>query len=340
MTKKLTIHDLADKLNLDASTVSRALNGSKRVKKETREKILKLASDLGYSRNIVASNLRTGRGNTIGVVVPRIQRSFFSGVIDGIESTLNKEGYNLLICQSNEKLEKEIENISVLLDNRVDGIIISVSRETKKYDHLQAIIDSNIPLIQFDRVISDLPSDYVVNDNWQGTYDAVQHLAEQGCSRIVHLAGPISIGLYKERRRGYKDAIKHFGLEFDEDLIVRAITEKTGFEAITTLLGKGIGFDGIVSASDFSAIGAMKALKLNKIDIPNDVAVVGFANEPLTEIILPPLTSLDQFKVEMGIEAANLVLSQLKNSSNQITVQKKISLKPKLIVRSSSQRIS
>lgn len=339
MAKKPTIRDISEKLKVDPSTVSRALNGNDRISKKTRDKVLKVASELGYSRNVIASNLRTGRGNTIGVVVPKIQRSFFAGVINGIESVLNKEGYNLLICQSNEKLESEINNISVLLDNRVAGIIISVSSETNKYSHLQRVIDAGIPLVQFDRVASEINSDCVENDNRQCAYEAVCHLAEQGYKHIVHLSGPIIIRAFNDRVKGYREALQDCKLNFNNKLLTEANSEEAAYNAVEKLLSSDVKFDAIFTSSDYSALGALKCLRNHNLNVPKDIGIIGFGNETFTEVISPSFTTLHQFKVEMGIEAANLVLAQLDNDFGNNTIPKRISFKPKLIIRESSQKL-
>lgn len=335
MEKSVTIHDIATKLQIDASTVSRALRGSNRVKLKTKVMVLNAAKEMGYSKNLFASSLRTGKGSTIGVIVPQIQRNFFSGVIHGIEEVLFKNGYNLIICQSNERLEREKENIEVLLSKRVDGIIISVSKETDNYDHLSKVIEANVPLVQFDRVINDLNTSTVVNDNYYGAYQATKHLIDQGYKNILHFRGPLNINIYSERLRGYKTALEDNDLTFDQKHVFAALNEQDGQTAATNLISQKITFDSIFSASDFSALGAIKYFNLQKMKAAVPIGIVGFANEPFTQIIQPSISSVDQEKEEMGRSCAHMILEQL-STDEAVRTTKTLLLRPRLIIRESS----
>src|SRR5476651_2373464 len=183
--KRTTIYDIAEKLNITASSVSRALNNRSHVNSATKALILKTATELNYKRNVLASNLRMGKTKTIGVVVPRINQNFFSNVIAGIENATYQKGYNLIICQSNESRDKEIMCVNTLINQHVDCIVISVSAEGGDYQHLQNVLDHGIQLIQFDRVAEDLETLKVINDNEQASMEAVSHMIEQGYKRIA-----------------------------------------------------------------------------------------------------------------------------------------------------------
>lgn len=200
--KRITINDIAKELNVTPSTVSRALSGNTRVSIKTRELVANKAKELGYQQNVIAASLRKGRSDTIGMVVPRINRHFFSNVISGVEEILNPAGYTLLIVQSGENFIKEQKAIGMLMANHVGGIIISLSVQTKTYDHINGVVKRGIPLVQFDRVNPDIESSKILNDNFTGAYLATKHLIKSGYQRIGHLAGTRSLKAYEERYRG------------------------------------------------------------------------------------------------------------------------------------------
>src|SRR5476651_1795323 len=200
--KRTTIYDIAEKLNIAASSVSRALNNSNHVNEATKKLVLKMADELNYKRNALASNLRMGHSKTIGIVVPRINQNFFSNVIAGIEEASYQKGYNLIICQSNESHEKEIKCINTLINQHVDCIVISVSVDSNDYQHLQNVIDQGIQLIQFDRVADELETLKVINDNEQASFEAVSHIIEQGYKRIALLEGPQNLHIFRQRKTG------------------------------------------------------------------------------------------------------------------------------------------
>src|SRR5476651_2910153 len=230
--KRTTIYDIAEKLNIAASSVSRALNNSNHVNEATKKLVLKMADELNYKRNTLASNLRKGQSKTIGVVVPFINQNFFSNVIAGIEEATYQKGYNLIICQSNESHEKEIQCVNTLMNQHVDCIVISVCVEGDNYDHLQNVIDHGVQLIQFDRVIDELETLKVINDNEQASMEAITHLIEQGYKRIALLEGPQTLNIFMQRKMGYLKALKKFNIPIEDELIIEnAWTKELGAEA-------------------------------------------------------------------------------------------------------------
>ncbi|WOD42868.1 LacI family DNA-binding transcriptional regulator [Hwangdonia lutea] len=335
---KVTIHDIARALNIDSSTVSRALNNSSRVTEKTKIKILEKAEELGYQRNALASNLRKRVTNTIGVVVPRISRHFFASVIQGVEETAYLAGYNVLICQSLEQLERETKITETLVANRVDGVLISISMETTNYNHMFRLKNSGIPLVFFDRHCNIPETNNVLIDDFKGGFDATQHLILKGCKHIVHFSGPQTLEIYKNRYEGYKAALKASNLPYKEEYVVSSrLMELDGTNNAKKLLKQKLVFDGIFSANDVAAIGAMKYLKENGVNIPKDVAMVGFSNEPTSTVINPTLTTIDQPGLEMGKVATKLLLKHIKNQKKQISPQT-IIMDSKLIERQSSKK--
>jgi len=334
---KATIHDISKALGIDSSTVSRALNNSPRVSNKTKEKILNKAIELGYQKNSLASKLRTNRTNTIGVIVPRISRHFFSSVIAGIEETAYDAGYDVIICQSLESLDREKKLIGTLLSNRVDGVLISISMETTDNDHFEEYKNQGFPLIFFDRPFHVSKYTHVIIDDFQAGFMATEHLIEQGCRNIVHFSGPQNLELYKNRCNGYKAALKKHAIPIKDSYILESkLMIESGTECAKKILNLPI-VDAVFSANDTAATSAMQYLKEKNVKIPKDIAFVGFSNEPVSAVIEPSLTTIDQSGFEMGKVATSLLLEQIKNQTSIKKNQTKI-LQPKLITRKSTKR--
>lgn len=307
--KRVTIKDIANALGIAPSTVSRALSGSTRVHPDTIKRVLDKAKELDYQPNFVASSLRKGQNNTIGILVPRINRHFFSGVVSAIEEVLNPAGFASLIIQSHEKLEKEKQAIDVLLQNRVAGILMSHSNETDDFSHILRAVQNRIPVVQFDRVSAEVPGARFANDNFTGGYLATKHLINGGYKKIAHFAGSLENSIYKERYRGYVRALEESGCKVDSSLVYEnAITKELGYaKALEVLKSRDI--DAFFCAGDFSAIGVFQAANDLNIPIPSKVGLVGFANEPFAELISPQLSSVEQNAYDMGNMAATAMLN-------------------------------
>jgi len=333
----ITIHDLAKALNLNASTISRALNDHPKISTETKKLVRKLADELNYRPNALASSLRKGSANTVGLVVPRVNRNFFASAIEGIEAILNKAGYHLIIVQSNESLVKEKECINSLLNARVDGIIISISSETSDLSHLIAVQEKNVPLIFFDRIPLNIEAGKVKLNDYMGAYKATEYLINNGYKRIAHLEGPRHLQMYAERKRGYMATLSNYGIPCDDMMIIEnCLTQEKGFEAAAKLMSMKLAPDAIFCASDYSALGALMFLKENGFHIPGDVAVFGFSNEPFTKLMDPPLSSIEQFPYKMGEAAAQLFLDEI-NDKNYLP--RTIEIMPEVMVRKSVIRV-
>lgn len=337
--KRTTIYDIAEKLNITASSVSRALNNSNYVNENTKKLILKTAAELNYKRNTIASNLRSGQSKTIGIVVPRINQNFFSNVIAGIESTTYEKNYNLIICQSDELEEKEVKCVNTLINQQVDCIVISISADSHDHQHLKNVIDHGIQLIQFDRVADELETLKVINDNEQASLEAVSHMIEQGYKRIALLEGPQNLDIFKQRKAGYFKALKNHKIPVVHDLIIEnAWTKELGAEGTRKLLSMPKPPDAIfASTSDFSALGVLEVATAMGFKVPSELGICGYSNEAFTEITSPSITTIDQFSVYMGKTIANLYFQEMENKETEV-IPKIISIKPKLIIRSSTSR--
>jgi LacI family transcriptional regulator len=335
--RRITIQDIADELDTTASTVSRALQDHPRISDATKESVRKMAEKLNYKPNNVASALRSGKSNVIGIMIPRTDRFFFASIVRGIDTIASNAGYKIIISQSSDSTRKEETNITTLLEARVDGILASYALGTHTFEHYKQIIDENVPLILFDRTHETLESLHaaaVVLDDYLGAFKATEHLIKQGCRQIIHFAGPQHVSIYKERRRGYEEALKRHDISVDDTFILESdVKREAGKELGKKLMDANQLPDAIFSASDYAAATAMKVLKEYDIKVPDEVAVVGFGNEPFTSFI--NLTTVDQHAEEMGRMAAQLFLDQI-NGKNINQSRNKTVINPDLIVRESS----
>jgi LacI family transcriptional regulator len=338
MKKKVTIYDIATKLNITAATVSRALNNNPSISETTRELVLKTAKKMNYEQNKLALALKRGKSYNVGVIVPRIDSNFFGSVIRGIEEELNPHGYHVIICQTNGDAAKEAENIDALLNSQVDAVFISTSSKDSK--PFERILRKEVPLIFFDRKKTmENVSSITIND-FEGGYKATEHLINEGFQKIAHLSGDLNIETFKDRCEGYKKALQDYNLPCPDEYIIQTKSNlEEGRNAVKKLLTLNNIPDAIFSASDFVALGAIQELKEQHIKIPEEFGVVGFSNEPFTKFMELSISSVNQFPLEMGKMTAKVFLDQV-NGIEKVKTQKKVVLEPELITRDSSQRIA
>lgn len=335
--KKTTILDIARELNISFSTVSRALNDHKAISEPTKKVVKAAAERMGYQPNKIASSLRSGKSKTVGVLVPRLDVTFFSSVVHGIEAVMNDNGYSILLYQSQECQSKEKKGIDTFLNSQVDGIIASISLETESSDAFSSVISRNMPLAFFDRVLPDLEVPSVTIDDYRGGFIATEHLIKRGCKRIVHINQYRNVNIFNERLRGYIDALKHYNLPIDEELIFKGdFSLDFGKQCIRDLVSRKIDFDAVFTLEDFTAMGVVQQLKEYQIRIPEDVAVVGFANEDFTSLVTPSISTVDQNSMGMGKEVARLFLKLLKKGDYYKYKPEKLVFEPTLLIRESS----
>ncbi|QOD60977.1 LacI family DNA-binding transcriptional regulator [Polaribacter haliotis] len=336
--KKTTIKDIANVLNISAAAVSKALHNDSRISEKTKKAVRQVAKNLNYQPNYLASALRSGKSKLVGVIVPRTNSNFFSSVIQNIEEVLNKEGYNIIITQSNESYKKECDNINALLFTQVDGIIASMANETVDLSSYEKVKSKGIPLILFDRGENDLNVDYIGIDDYNSSHLIVKHLFEKGCKRIAHIGGYKRTRIYNNRIRGYVDALKKYNLPLDAELLTESgLTIEDGREKMLQLLKLKKKPDAIYVAGDYAALGALQVLKEQNISIPNEIALVGFGNEPFTDMVSPTITSVNQHSEEIGKQAAKTFLKYVDNETIEQSLNK-IILNAELIVRDSSNK--
>jgi LacI family transcriptional regulator len=331
-----TIHDIAKKLEISASTVSRALNNNPLISEATRKKIKETAEVMGYRPNHMAANFRTKRTHTLGVILPLINRHFFSSVISGIEDIAYQQGFAVTIAQSNDNFEKENKIAHTFFSNRIDGLIISIGMQTTSGDHLKSFLERNIPIVFFDRVVDEIEAHKIVVDDYAGAYKATQHLIEQGAKNIAHIGGPLNLKIYQRRQDGYCQALKDSGLKWHNSMIINnSLTREDGTRAIQNLLEEPLKPDAIFCANDTTALSVIIYLQEHGIRVPEDIAIVGFSNEPFSEVVTPSISTIKQPGFEMGKIAAELIINQI-NSQRPTTKFKTIVMPTELVVRKSS----
>ena len=331
-----TIVDIARQLGISKSTVSRALTGHANVHQHTREKILKLAEEMEYERNMFSIGLIKKSSQTLGIIVPEFSRSFFPQVIIGAQQKAKEYGYNLIISQSDENYETEVANSKVMLVHQVDGLMVSITKDTKNFDHLKVFQRKGIPIVFFNRVCDEMLVPKVIAEDVEGAFSAVEHLIKRGKKRIAHLSGPISLSISKKRQEGYKNALLKYGLPYDESLVVNYDLKIANVEEhINYFLSLNPRPDAIFAIHDPAGIEAIRILKHRGIRIPEDIAVVGFSNDVISSFIEPTLTTVEQPIQELGSVAAKLLIDQINRNVEDWKAQT-VLLKTKLIVRNSS----
>lgn len=336
---KITLQDIARSLNITAATVSRALNNHPAIKETTKKMVKDAAIKLNYQPNKIASSLRLGKSNIIGVIIPSAEINFFGSVIHGIEKVANENNYNVLIYQSNELYEYEKKGVQAFLQSQVDGVLASISKESMNLDHYSEIKKRGVPLVLFDRASDELGVSSVVVDDYAGAFAATRHLIEQGCQRIAHIGGQQHVSIFNQRLKGYIDALNTHHIAVNDDLIVYGkVSIESGRECMNRLLHGNNIPDGVFAVEDFTALGAMQAIKNAGKIMPDEIAIVGFANEAFGEYITPSLSSVNQQTVTMGEEAAKLFFELMRHGDPYDGKPRKKILRPELICRQSSTR--
>ncbi|MGL5683774.1 MAG: LacI family DNA-binding transcriptional regulator [Marinifilaceae bacterium] len=332
--KKTSIYDIAKALNISASTVSRALQDHPSISVERKVMIRAKAKELNYRPNLVAVNLKTGRTNTIAVIVPNINRNFFASVIEGVEEEAYNRNFDVLICQTKDIKNRETHILSSLGLGKVDGIVASVALPDSDLAAYEEWVSMQMPLVFFDRSSLDSPMVGSVKlDDYKGAYNAVKHLLLQGNKRIFHFAGPQETSIWRNRFRGYRDAMEDAGIKIEEDWIYVGQTDKeSGIEMTKEMLAKTRIPDAIFCAGDYAALGAILELKSRGYEVPEQISIVGFADEPMDEYVNPTITSVNQSPYRMGHLAAKMLLDNIEHNEQMLNIV----IDPELKIRESS----
>jgi len=335
----VTLSDIARELSMTAATVSRALSDHPEISLKTKQLVQDTAKRLNYNSNRIASSLRSGKTNIIGVLIPTAENAFFGSVIHGITNLASKNGYSVLIHECEELFDLEVKGIQTLIGARVDGIIVSLSRNTVTYDHFLEVKRRNIPLVFFDRVPDQIEIPSVVIDGFHGAFLATQHLIDQGYKRIAHISGPTYIKTFDDRFKGYLAALEANHIAIDQQIIYTGnISIASGMEGTQFLLQLPQPPDAIFAAEDFTALGVLKQLKLSKIQVPQQFGVFGFCNDMFSEHTTPSLSTMDQQTLMMGQEAFKLLFELIQHGiSDELNRTRKV-IEPLPVFRESSSR--
>ncbi len=311
----VSISDIAKALDVAVSTVSRALKNHPDISLATRQRVQEYAEKVHYRPNVLALGLKKQQSNTLGVIVPEIVHHFFSSIISGIEDIAYGNGYRVMICQSNEDYLREVINLQALMDHRVDGLLVSISKSTLDTNHFQRVSDGGVPIVFLDRVCSEIPTDRVVTDDYEGARMLVSHLLGRGCRRIIHLSASQHLTVGRERYAGYCRALQNAGIPVDEELVIHCDTPEKVNARKKEILQTAKSSDGLFAVNDFTAVAAMQLLRENGYEVPADIAVGGFGDDPIATMVSPSLTTVEQKGYEMGYEAARLLIERLRSAN-------------------------
>lgn len=343
MYEAITIKDIAKALGLSTSTVSRALRGSHEISAETKKLVIEYAEQYNYRPNPIALSLKERRSHSVGVVVCEIANNYFSQAINGIESIAYNRGYHVIISQSHESYDREVVNVEHLASRSVDGLLVSLSAETDQVEHFKKLHDKGFPIVFFDRITDDIETHKVVADNYQGAYNATQHLIDAGFTRIAHLASSAHLSISVERMNGYKAALRDNNIPFNEAYVRNCNHGGMIFneleDAVKSLVTLKEKPDAIFSAGDRLTVSCLRVLKTLGLKVPDDIALVGFSNSSFGELITPGLTTVKQPAFEMG-QAATELLIKLIESKRAVTEFEKVTLQTELIIRESSAKVT
>jgi len=320
--KKITVKELAQKLGVSISTVSKALNDSHEISEKTKKRVQQLAEKHNYKPNRLAVNLKSGSTRTVGVMLPSILNNFFTSVLCGIEQVTNEQNYNIITCFSNESFEREVTNIDILSNGIIDGLIAAISEETqikRDYSHFENCIHKGNPVVMFDRVTRTIECDKVVVDDYNDAYLATEHLIERGCENIALVSSIDFLSVGKNRVKGFVTAIEEQLGNVPPEMIIRSTVEELE-DSVAALLSKKR-VDGFFAADEDASLAICKVAKSLGLSIPDDLAVIGYAGEKLAMNLSPAMTTVNQNGVEIGREAARILLDRLRNEDQKYTTK-------------------
>lgn len=336
--KKNSIQDLAKALRLSPATISRVLNNHPHVHTTTRNRVKAFVEKTGYTRNVMASGLRTNKTNTVGLIVPRISMYMHTEVITAIQNGLHAQGYNLIICQSNDSVEIEKDLARTLYASRVDAVIAACTLFTNDFSHFDILTQNNIPVLFYDRVpVQPYPACIVRGDDFRGGYLAASHLVQLGCKRIAYISGPLTCNIYIDRFAGVEKALTQHKISIRKDwLFFHELTAENARKAMHRLFAKAPYPEAIMAANDASAIAVLEYAKEIGIKVPDELRIVGYSNDPRAAIITPSITTIEQFPGSIGKVIVTEVLKLLKPNGENGTITEPIIVPVELIRRMST----
>lgn len=335
MNEPITIKDIAKELEISISTVSRALKNNPDIKEETRRRVQEYAKIHNYKPNIMAMNLRNQRSNIIGVIVPQLVHYYFSSILSGIENIAFKQGYQIITTQSNDQYDKEVDIVHSFIESRVCGVIASLAKGTSKYDHYQELIDNNIPVIFYDRICTGINTERVVVDDYAGSFAAVEYLIQTGCKRIFFYSAPLNLEISKNRRNGYLDAMKKYGIPVENSMIKICDTREQAIAITPNILEMPNRPDAFFAINDDTASGILYACKQQGLSIPEDVSICGFTDSFIAVSTDPKLTTVEQKGFDVGENAIEILLQKLHSKPGE-KIQNRI-VRTNLVVRGTTK---
>ena len=337
--KVLTMKDIAKELGISIATVSRALSNSSIISREKREMIQRYAQEHNFTPNIIAKDLRNTKikpKKIIAIILPEVVHYYFATVLDGVEEEARRRGYKVFVGQSHECYEEEVELCRSFDEIRVSGIIVSLAKDTKNYDHFLELQQKGIPLVFYDRICHGINASRVVVDDYNGAFNAVEYLVKTGCKRIAFYGSPMHMEISKNRFNGYKDALLKNNLTFDSNL-TRICDNREDAERITPeLLALEDRPDAFFAINDDTAIGILRAVKKKGLKVPKDVSIFGFSDGFRSRASDPQLTSVNQRGQEVGREAADILIKEIEGVLPAEKVNKRIVM-TKLVIRETTK---
>jgi len=330
----LTIKDIAQVLQVSPSTVSRALQNHPGISLKTRERIQQYAKEHHFQPNQQAVELRSRSSHIIGVIIPNFANYFFACVLSGLERAASANGYNLMVAQSNDDYEREVQIVKAFQESRVSGIIASLGKNTKNYDHFKILVEQSIPVVFYDRICADLPTDRVVVDDYAGAFAAVEYMIETGCRNIYFYGSPPHLEITKNRRNGYLDAMHKHGITVTPDMMPFCDNRSDAIKLTKKLLAQPQKPDGFFAVNDPTATGILYVCKHMGFKVPDDISICGFSGDALSEITDPLLSTVEQKGEEVGESAFKLLLAQINGEEHP----SKMIIRTKLLLRETTKK--
>ncbi|MBR1932910.1 MAG: LacI family DNA-binding transcriptional regulator [Prevotella sp.] len=335
----LTMKDIARELGISVATVSRALKNSPRISEERRLLIQQYAREHNFTPNVLAESLRHSRVQpmkVIGVIIPEFAHYYFSTILHGIEEEASARGYRIMVAQSGEHYEREVQLCQSFFENKVCGIIVSQAKDTQKYDHFQRLIDAGVPLVFYDRICTGVNASRVVVDDYMGAFNAVTHLFDTGCRRIAFFGSRMNLEIAKNRFNGYKDALLKHGLPFLPEF-TRICDNRRDAEMMTPELFNGDRYpDAFFAVNDDTALGILYTAKRMGLRVPEDISICGFTNDVHAVASDPMLTTVEQYGMKVGEEAADILISHVEGAIPITRAEKRI-VRTRLIIRGTTR---
>ncbi|MEO1029804.1 MAG: LacI family DNA-binding transcriptional regulator [Bacteroidota bacterium] len=338
---KTTLKEIAEALNISVSTVSKALKDYPDVSSKTKQRVLEMARSVKYSPNSFAQSLRSNKSHIIGIIVPAIVHEFFSNIIQAVVETAKKNGYLVIVLESDESNELEKKQIDILIEKNVDGILISLSDNTVNFNHIKSAMELGVPIVLYDKISRILNCSRVIIDDHNAAKIATEHLIKTGCTKIAHIRGPLKPQTTIDRMKGYKDALLKNNIAYDKSLVYESanLSFEDGYELTNSILKDHPDLDAIFSFTDMVAVGVLTRLNELNIKVPEQVSVIGFSNWFLSQVTHPSLTTIDQSGHDIGYHAFNLLLDELDGNVKE-SEKKTVTVPTQLIVRRSTRPIS